>query len=180
MPSPLRGTLLSVGSADLNFGNAPVGHSWKLDEWVELVDEASKSPSLGCGRVRIIVQWKRHATAATPRAESPAVGVALPAARRAAAGSHHEGREVVEVAFDWAAEEAGDLALTKGATVEVLDRASPGEGWWTGRLEGASGASGVFPANRVSRVEYVASVQARAQPVVSRGGMDHNDDDDAE
>eukprot|EP01048_Picozoa_sp_COSAG05_P014539 COSAG05_NODE_1658_length_4325_cov_6.217700_2_plen_232_part_00 len=42
----------------------------------------------------------------------------------------------------------------QNALIEVLDRASPGDGWWTGRLQGdAAGKIGIFPS------EYVAILQ---------------------
>jgi hypothetical protein len=45
---------------------------------------------------------------------------------------------------DFESEEDGDLPFKTGDAVEVTDFIEPGEGWWTGTL---NGATGIFPAN---------------------------------
>jgi len=55
----------------------------------------------------------------------------------------------VVATFDFNAEQAGDLGLTSGERLVVLDSSDP-SGWWTGR--NAHGQEGAFPSNFVQRV----------------------------
>ena len=48
--------------------------------------------------------------------------------------------------YDYTAQAQGDLSFTAGAVIEVLDRTSDANGWWTGRY---NGQTGVFPGNYV-------------------------------
>lgn len=48
--------------------------------------------------------------------------------------------------YDYTAQAQGDLSFTAGAVIEVTDRTSDANGWWTGRY---NGQTGVFPGNYV-------------------------------
>lgn len=48
--------------------------------------------------------------------------------------------------YDYTAQAQGDLSFTAGAVIEVVDRTSDANGWWTGRY---NGQTGVFPGNYV-------------------------------
>jgi hypothetical protein len=56
---------------------------------------------------------------------------------------------------EFESEEDGDLPFKIGEAVEVTDFVEPGEGWWTGTL---NGASGIFPANHLQ----LGTVKAKA------------------
>lgn len=48
--------------------------------------------------------------------------------------------------YDYTAQAQGDLTFTAGAVIEIVDRTSDANGWWTGRY---NGQTGVFPGNYV-------------------------------
>jgi hypothetical protein len=52
------------------------------------------------------------------------------------------------VLYDFAAEQPGDLSLSPGEKITILDDTDE-SGWWKGRK--ADGSEGVFPSNFVQR-----------------------------
>ena len=48
-----RQLALPSGAAELHFDNAPAAKKWKLDQWVDIVDEKAKA----AGKMHIIVRW---------------------------------------------------------------------------------------------------------------------------
>jgi amphiphysin len=54
--------------------------------------------------------------------------------------------ETCTALYDYAAQAAGDLNFQAGAVIEIVDRTTDANGWWTGKL---NGVQGVFPGNYV-------------------------------
>lgn len=48
--------------------------------------------------------------------------------------------------YDYTAQAQGDLTFTAGSVIEIIDRTSDANGWWTGKY---NGQTGVFPGNYV-------------------------------
>jgi len=51
--------------------------------------------------------------------------------------------------YDYAGEAEGDLPFREGDIINVTDQSNP-DGWWTGELNGVSGA---FPSNFVELIQ---------------------------
>lgn len=56
------------------------------------------------------------------------------------------GAQTCTALYDYAAQAQGDLSFSAGAVIEVIDRTTDANGWWTGRY---NGQTGVFPGNYV-------------------------------
>ncbi|ODV62062.1 BAR and SH3 domain-containing protein [Ascoidea rubescens DSM 1968] len=69
---------------------------------------------------------------------APAVGGRPAAAPRAV--------ETCTALYDYAAQAEGDLSFNAGSVIEIVQRTSDSNGWWTGQL---NGRVGVFPGNYV-------------------------------
>lgn len=81
------------------------------------------------------------AAAAAPAYGAPAYGAPPTAPPTAPAGA-----QTCTALYDYNAQAQGDLTFTAGAVIEIVDKTSDANGWWTGRY---NGQTGVFPGNYV-------------------------------
>lgn len=81
---------------------------------------------------------------AAAAAQTPAYGA--PAAAAASAPAAAAAAETCTALYDYTALAAGDLSFQAGAVIEIVDRVTDPNGWWTGRVNGQQGS---FPGNYV-------------------------------
>lgn len=93
----------------------------------------SSAPSYGTPQTQ-------YSTPAAAGAAVPQYGSPAPAAAPVAAA------ETCTALYDYAAQADGDLSFSAGSVIEIVERTSDANGWWTGRL---NGQTGVFPGNYV-------------------------------
>lgn len=77
---------------------------------------------------------------ATPQSAYSSIPSAAPVAAAVPAS------ETCTALYDYAAQAQGDLTFQAGAVIEIVDRTTDANGWWTGKL---NGVQGVFPGNYV-------------------------------
>lgn len=88
-----------------------------------------------------------YGTPATPSSVPAAIPAAVPAPVAAPVPAPVPAQaQTCTALYDYTAQAQGDLSFTAGAVIEVLDRTSDANGWWTGRY---NGQTGVFPGNYV-------------------------------
>lgn len=99
----------------------------------------------GYGQQPAYGQQPTYGQPVTPQSaySSPApapVAAAAPVAAPAAAA------ETCTALYDYAAQAQGDLSFSAGQVIEIVERTTDTNGWWTGRV---NGVQGVFPGNYV-------------------------------
>ena len=84
--------------------------------------------------------------------------------------------------YDCEGDEAGDLSFKEGDMIDVTDQEEPGDGWWTGRVQGGggsggSGVLGIFPSDYV-QLTTPAGRGAPDQSATADAAMPKTDLDD--
>jgi len=104
--------------------------------------ESPPPPAYGSDQGHLLASSPYHGEAK----QSPSHAYSPPGGR--SPNSRSPGHNYVTALYDYAAQAEGDLSFSKDDVIEVIQKTTDVNDWWTGRL---NGVTGIFPGNYVSQ-----------------------------